>query len=314
MAVGGGLGTTHGNSQTYPRLATEIGFCEAGDVLLKLIYTIIGIQRDFGNRSDRKLARLKYTLDNMGVENFKAELEKRLGYSLKPSRAYRFTERKDYYGWQQNHEGKWYYTMFIENGRVLDDEEAALKTALFEVAQTGKANFRFTTNQNLILSDIDPRDKAIIDSILVRYGIIDYTRDAGAVRRNALACVALNTCPLALAEAQRYLPSLITKMERILEKYGLQEDEITVRMTGCPNGCARPYAAEIGFIGTSYGFYNLYLGGDRLGTRLNKLYKENLDEVAILKELDELLAVYSRKRKENETFGDFANHVWVNGK
>ncbi len=314
IAVGGGLGTTHGNSQTYPRLATEIGFCEEGDVLLKLIYTIIGIQRDFGNRSDRKLARLKYTLDKMGVENFKAELEKRLGFNLRVPRAYRFTERRDYYGWQQNHEGKWYYTLFIENGRVRDDEGTSLKTALFEVAQTGTANFRFTTNQNLILSDINAKDKAIIDSILDKYGIIDYTRNAGAVRRNALACVALNTCPLALAEAQRYLPSLITKMEGILEKYGLQEDEISVRMTGCPNGCARPFAAEIGFVGTAYGFYNLYLGGDRLGTRLNKIYKENLDEVAILKELDELLAVYSRERKENESFGDFANHIWVNEK
>ncbi|PWU04843.1 MAG: sulfite reductase subunit beta [Bacteroidetes bacterium] len=312
IAVGGGLGTTHGNAQTYPRLGTEIGFSEPGDKLLKTIYNIITIQRDYGNRSDRKLSRLKYTLDKMGVDNFKAELDKRNGYPLQKVKPYEFTERKDYYGWQQNHEGKWYFTIFIENGRIRDDQDVALKTALLEVAQTGKANFRFTTNQNLILSDIADEDKAEIDSILSKYHLQADNDKARALRRNAMACVAFNTCPLALAEAQRYLPTLINKIEPILDKYNLGNEEIILRMTGCPNGCARPYIAEIGFIGTAYGLYNLYLGGDRIGKRLNKIYKENLNEEGILSELDQLLGVYSKERNLQETFGDFAFRKWLN--
>lgn len=312
IAAGGGLSTTHGNANTYARLATVLGFVAGEEKTLKAVYEIITIQRDFGNRSDRKQARLKYTLDKMGVEAFKEELEKRCGFTLEAPKPYTFTQRRDDFGWMQNHEGKWYFTVFSENGRVLDDEQVALKTGLFEVAKTGKANFRFTCNQNVILSDILPEDKPVVEELLNRFGIIAHTEKAGAVRKSAIACVAFNTCPLALAEAQRYLPSLITKMEPILDKYGLAEDEISVRMTGCPNGCGRPYAAEIGFIGSSYGFYNLHLGGDREGMRLNKKYKENLNEAAILQELDGLFATYSQKRNPGETFGDFAiREQWV---
>jgi sulfite reductase (NADPH) hemoprotein beta-component len=234
------------------------------------------------------------------------ELEKRCGFKLEKARPCSFSERRDYYGWQQNHEGKWYYTAFIENGRILDDKQAALKTALFEVAKTGKANFRLTTNQNLILSDISEADKDEINSILEKCGIIQHTEKASAMRKNAIACVAFNTCPLALAEAQRYLPSLLTKMEKLLDKHGLSGEEISVRMTGCPNGCGRPYIAEIGFIGTAYGLYNLHIGGDRLGERLNTKYKENLDETSILAEIDSMFELYSKKRDDGETFGDFA--------
>jgi sulfite reductase (NADPH) hemoprotein beta-component len=312
IAAGGGLSTTHGNPNTYARLATVLGFCDTEEKTLKAVYEIITIQRDFGNRSDRKQARLKYTIDRMGVDVFIAELEKRCGFALQPAKPYQFTTRQDYYGWHKNHEDKWYYTVFVENGRVLDDEKAPIKTALLEVAKTGKANFRFTCNQNVILSDILPADKKAVEAILQQFGIIEHTEKAGAVRKNAIACVAFNTCPLALAEAQRYLPTLITKIEPILLKHGLQEDDITLRMTGCPNGCGRSYVAEIGFVGTAYGSYNMHLGGDREGTRLNKKYKENLDEAAILKELDFLFEQYSKKRKKGETFGDFAiNEKWV---
>lgn len=306
IAAGGGLSTTHGNPNTYARLATVLGFCEGEEQTLKAVYEIITIQRDFGNRSDRKQARLKYTLDRMGIDAFKTELEKRCGFPLQPAKPYSFKTREDYYGWHNNHEGKWYFTVFAENGRILDDEQAPLKTALLEIAKTGKANFRFTCNQNVIVSDVTEKDKKQIDGILQQFGLVKHTESAGAVRRNAIACVAFNTCPLALAEAQRYLPSLITKIEPLLGKYSLQDEPISLRMTGCPNGCGRPYAAEIGFIGTAYGRYNLHLGGDRLGTRLNKKYKENLDEEAILKELDELFGLYSSKRTKGETFGDFA--------
>jgi sulfite reductase (NADPH) hemoprotein beta-component len=306
IAIGGGLGTTHGNPGTYPRLATVIGFVPADDRLFKAVYEIVTIQRDYGNRSDRKLSRLKYTVDRLGIDWWRGELANRTGFALEQARPYVFTDRKDYYGWQQNHQGHWYYTPFVENGRICDEDRLPLKTALFEIAQTGKANFRFTGNQNLILADIRKKDKARINEILERYGIIRHTDAASAIRRNSIACVALPTCPLALAEAQRYLPGLIGHIEGLLERHGLEKEAIIIRMTGCPNGCGRPYAAEIGFIGTAAGHYNLHLGGDHEGERLNRLYKENLDEDAILKELDVLFWLYKKERINGERFGDFS--------
>lgn len=305
IAAGGGLSSTHGNPATYARLATVLGFVDTEEKVLKAVYEIMTIQRDHGNRSDRKLARLKYTIDKLGVDSFKEELEKRCGFKLEPVRPYRFTERKDHYGWKQNHEGNWYYTVFVENGRIRDDEKLPLKTALLEIAKTGKLNFRFTGNQNLILADIKDTDKNEIDALLNQFNISDHTAAAGALRKNAMACVAFNTCPLALAEAQRYLPSLIDKIEPLLKKYSMEKEEIILRMTGCPNGCGRSPAAEIGFVGTAYGQYNLHIGGDRIGERLNRKYKDSLDEPQILEELDQLFAVYSAKKNAGETFGDF---------
>ncbi|HSQ43367.1 MAG TPA: NADPH-dependent assimilatory sulfite reductase hemoprotein subunit [Ginsengibacter sp.] len=305
VAIGGGLSTTHGYAQTYARLATVIGFVESGEKALKAIYEILTVQRDFGNRSDRKLARLKYTVDKMGVENYKEEVEKRIGFKFQDAKPYSFTERKDYYGWYQNSESKWYYTVFVENGRILDDEKLALKSAMLEVAKTGKANFRFTTNQNVIISDIAPEDKDTVDEILNKFKIVEHTNGASVIRKNAMACVALPTCPLALAEAQRYMPSLLTKIESLLEKNNLNNEEIIIRMTGCPNGCARSYIAEIGFVGTALGKYNLHLGGDHEGFRLNKIYKESLEETAILRELDILFADFKKERQPNERFGDY---------
>ncbi len=306
IAIGGGLSSTHGNPATYPRLATVIGFVSGEEKILKTIYEIVTIQRDYGNRSDRSLARLKYTVDKMGIEWFKNEISHRTGFALEKEKPYQFTERKDYYGWFQNSDKLWYYTPFIENGRVTDDEQVALKTALYEIAETRKLNFRFTTNQNVILSDISNDDKASIGKILEKYRIEEYTESISSLRKNSMACVALNTCPLAFAEAQRYLPSLISKLEPLLKKYGLGEEDIILRMTGCPNGCARSYIAEIGFIGTALGKYNLQLGGDHAGMRLNKVYKESLDETAILHELDILFSQFAEERKAKESFGDFA--------
>ena len=309
IAVGGGLSTTHGNPETYARLATIVGFVDTEEKILKAVYEILTVQRDFGNRSDRKLARLKYTVDTMGIDNFKKELERRIGFELHPARAFKLTERRDYYGWLQNHEGLWYYTLFIENGRVLDDENVPLKTALMDVAKTGKANFRFTCNQNLILSDIKEEDKQIVNDILENFGVVGHTNKTSVVRQNSMACVAFNTCPLALAEGQRYLPTLISKIEPLLEKYSLQNEDIIIRMTGCPNGCARSYIAEIGFVGTAYGRYNMHLGGDNQGYRLNKIYKENIDESTILSELEQLFGRFSKERINGEKFGDFTNRV-----
>jgi len=304
LAVGGGLSSTHGNPANYPRLATVIGYVPE-EKIMKAVHEVLTVQRDFGNRSDRKLARLKYTVDRMGIPAFKEELEKRCGFKLEEVRPYTFTERRDHFGWEQSSDGRWHYTLFVENGRVLDDKSLALKTALLQVAETGKANFRFTANQNLILSDIADADKATIENILNEFRIIEHTNKATEIRKNSVACVALNTCPLALAEAQRYLPSLISKIEPLLEKHRILQEEIHVRMTGCPNGCGRSPLAEIGFVGTAYGRYNLHIGGDRLGERLNIKYKDSLDEPAILNELDQLLAAYSSKRNKGESFGDF---------
>ena len=306
VAIGGGMSSTHGNAATYPRLATVIGFVSGEEKIMKTIYEIVTIQRDYGNRSDRSLARLKYTVDRLGTEWFKEEIARRTGFALEKERPFEFTDRKDYYGWFQNSESLWYYTPFIENGRIVDSKEASMKTALYEIAKTGKLNFRFTTNQNVILSDITEKDKAAIDKILDKYKIKEYTDSISEIRRNSMACVALNTCPLAFAEAQRYLPSLISKIEPLLNKHGLEKEEIIIRMTGCPNGCARSYIAEIGFIGTALGKYNLLLGGDHQGMRLNKVYKESLEEPAILSELDTLFQLFSKERERKESFGDFA--------
>ncbi|WP_260264096.1 NADPH-dependent assimilatory sulfite reductase hemoprotein subunit [Elizabethkingia ursingii] len=330
IAAGGGLGSTHGNEATYARLASVLGFVDTEEKVLKAVYEIITVQRDFGNRSDRKLSRLKYTIDKLGIEQYRAEVEKRSGFSFEPAREYRFEQRKDRYGWVKNYEGKWFYTVFVEHGRVLDEVVGSqtliendnvdpanqtdevnqnyypLKSGLLKIAETGKANFRFTCNQNLIVSDVHEDDKAEIEKILREYGISDYTEKASALRKNSVACVAFNTCSLALAEGQRYLPTLVTRIEPLLEKYGLFEEDITIRMTGCPNGCGRSPNAEIGFVGTAYGKYNLHIGGDRLGTRLNTKYKDNIGEDEILKTLDELFGIYVQKREAEETFGDFS--------
>ncbi|MGI8580882.1 MAG: NADPH-dependent assimilatory sulfite reductase hemoprotein subunit [Chitinophagaceae bacterium] len=306
IAIGGGLSTTHGNAETYARLATVIGFAGSEEKTLKAIYEILTVQRDYGNRSDRKLARLKYTLDRLGVDWFKAEVEKRLGFMFEEARPFTFTSRKDYFGWEQNNDGLWNYTVFAENGRVLDDEKVALKSALLHVAKTAKANFRFTANQNVILSDIKQADKEMINKILTDFKIIEHTEGSSLVRKNSMACVALPTCPLALAEAQRYLPSLMSKIENLLDQHQLSDEDIIIRMTGCPNGCARSYIAEIGFVGTVPGKYNLHLGGDNEGMRLNKIYKESLDEPAILSVLDGLFGNFKSERSENEKFGDYS--------
>ncbi|MES2881641.1 MAG: NADPH-dependent assimilatory sulfite reductase hemoprotein subunit, partial [Bacteroidota bacterium] len=305
LAVGGGLSATHGNPANYPRLATILGFVTEANTM-KAVYEVLTVQRDFGNRSDRKLARLKYTIDTMGVAAFKEELEKRCGFTLHEAVPYQFTERRDHFGWEKSFDGNWHFTLFVENGRVLDDKKFAMKTALLKVAETGKANFRFTANQNLILSDIADKDKPEVEKVLIDFGLIAHTENASELRKNSVACVALNTCPLALAEAQRYLPSLISKIEPLLEKRGLGKEEIHLRMTGCPNGCGRSPLAEIGFVGTGPGRYNMHIGGDRLGERLNIKYRDNIDEATILTELDSLFELYSLKRISGEGFGDFA--------
>jgi sulfite reductase (NADPH) hemoprotein beta-component len=311
IAIGGGLSFTHGNEATYPRLATVIGFTDTEEKTLKTVYEILTVQRDFGNRSDRKQARLKYTVDRLGINGFKKELEKRIGFSLAEAKPFAFTQRKDDFGWNQSADGLWHYTAFVECGRITDDQNAATKTALYEIAKLNTSLFRFTCNQNIIVGNVTEADKKSIDELLQNFGVKQFTEKSSAIRLSSLACVAFDTCPLALAEAQRYIPTLISKMEPLLTNHGLLNDDIILRITGCPNGCGRSTAAEIGLIGTAYGLYNLHIGGDRLGLRLNKRYKENLNEEQLLQTFDTLLHAYVKEKEEKESFGDFAHRKWI---
>ena len=303
IAIGGGLATTHGNPNTYARLGSIIGFTDTEEKTLKAVYEILTVQRDFGNRVDRKLSRLKYTVDKLTVEGFKKELESRIGFNLLPAQPFKFSERNDRFGWEQNYQGKWFYTLFVEHGVVKPYQ----KQFLYELAQLKISNFIFSGNQNLILGEINDEDKSKVEALLVAH---DIEKQVSALRKSSMACVALPTCPLALAEAQRYLPELVTKIEPLLEKHGLTEDEISIRMTGCPNGCGRPYVAELGFIGTGAGQYNFMLGGDRYGERLNFLYKEKQTESQILEEVDSLFSNYVANKTIDETFGDFAFRIF----
>lgn len=308
IAVGGGLSATHGNAETYPRAASVIGYVDVRDgdeKLLKALYEIVTIQRDFGNRSDRKLARLKYTLDRMGIPEFKAELTRRCGFALEDEKPFTFDRREDTYGWQKDHRGLWHFTVFAENGRVLDDSQQSLKSALLELTEAKLCNIQFTANQGLIVASVTEKNKKTVHAILEKHGVVKHLERSSVLRRNSIACVALPTCPLALAEAQRYMPDLIDKLDLLMDRHGLQNENIITRMTGCPNGCGRSRLSEIGFVGTAPGRYNLCIGGDHVGIRLNQIYRENLNEEEILSALDELFGDFSKNRQPKEHFGDF---------
>ncbi|APY12555.1 sulfite reductase subunit beta [Seonamhaeicola sp. S2-3] len=302
VCVGGGLGSTFGNKSTYPRLADVIGFTPKSRVI-EVAETVIGIQRDYGNRSDRKLSRLKHTIDDRGLEWFVNELNIRLGWNIERPYPYKFVSNGDKYGWLKGTNDKWYYTLFVEHGRVKNKEGYTLKKALKEIAEIHKGDFRLTGNQNLIIGNVSKNDKENIETILKRNGIIN--NKLTGLRKSSMACVALGTCGLAFAESERYLPSLIDKLDKIILKNGLKDDAINIRMTGCPNNCARSSLGEIGLVGRAIGRYNLYLGASHNGDRLNSLYKEMLSEENILNELEPIISIYAKEKKKQETFGDF---------
>ncbi|MGF7490805.1 assimilatory sulfite reductase (NADPH) hemoprotein subunit [Bacillus velezensis] len=303
VAIGGGMGMTHGDTATYPQLSKVIGFCKP-EQLYDVAEKTITIQRDYGNRSVRKNARFKYTVDRLGLENVKAELENRLGWQLDEAKPYHFDHNGDRYGWVKGVKGKWHFTMFIEGGRVTDYENYKLMTGLREIAKVHTGDFRLTSNQNLIIGNVSSQKKKQISALIEQYGLTD-GRQHSALRRSSMACVALPTCGLAMAEAERYLPKLIDKIEAIVDENGLRDEEITIRMTGCPNGCARHALGEIGFIGKAPGKYNMYLGAAFDGSRLSKMYRENIGEEEILSELRTILPRYAKEREEGEHFGDF---------
>ncbi|KZE78601.1 sulfite reductase [Paenibacillus elgii] len=303
VAVGGGMGMTHGDPQTYPQLARVIGFVTPEQVV-DVAEKTVTIQRDYGDRSVRKHARFKYTIDDRGLEWFIDELHLRLGWKLEEARPYHFDHNGDRYGWVKGSNGKWHFTLFIQNGRVKDEDNYPLMSGLREIAKVHNGDFRLTPNQNLIIGNVSTQKKKKIEEIIKAYGLTDGIHYS-ALRRNSMACVALPTCGLAMAESERYLPTLLDKIESILDEAGLREEEMVIRMTGCPNGCARPALAELSFIGKAPGRYNMYLGGGFSGNRLNKMYRENIDEAQILAELRPILNRYAKEREEGEHFGDF---------
>ena len=301
VTVGGGMGMTHGEPDTYPRTADVMGFCKPQETVA-VAEAVLTVQRDWGDRSDRKHARLKYTIEDRGLDTFRAEVERRSGVKLGKPRAYTFTSTGDRYGWTEGEDGRSHLTLFIENGRVKDASTGQMVTGLRRIAEMHDGDLRLTPNQNVIIANIWKENRAAIEVLMAKHGL---TTQASALRRNSMACVALPTCGLALAESERYLPDLITALEERLAVHGLSKDEIVIRMTGCPNGCARPYLAEIGLVGKGPGRYNLYLGAAYDGSRLSKLYAEDLDHAGIIATLDPLFVAYAKERKGGELFGAF---------
>jgi len=307
VVVGGGMGATHGDAETHPRLGDVIGFCHVNDAVA-VAEAVVTVQRDYGNRSNRRRARLKYTIEDRGLAWFVEQVNARLATKLESARPYKFADNGDRMGWHTSPDGLHHLTLFVENGRIADAGDWRLKTALTHIAKAHPVAFIITPNQNLIIARADSEARKAIEATLASHGV---PLRASVLREAAMACVALPTCALALAESERYLPSLITKLDKVLALHGLQEQKITVRMTGCPNGCARPYIAEIGFVGRNPGKYNLHLGGAADGSRLNRILLEDADEETILNTLSPLFADYAKTRKPKEGFGDFVTRTKI---
>jgi len=301
VTVGGGMGMTHGEEDTYPRTADVMGFCATKDAV-KIAEAVVTVQRDWGDRKNRKHARLKYTIEDRGLEAFRAEVQRRAGVKLAPPKPFTFTSTGDRYGWSQGDNGRSHLTLFVQNGRVKDSPDAAQQSALRTIAKMHDGGFRITPNQNLIIANIPTEKQTEIHWIAVKAGLV---APWSGLRRNSMACVALPTCGLALAESERYLPDLLTVLDERLAAHGLSADDIIIRMTGCPNGCARPYLAEIGLVGKGPGRYNLYLGAAYDGSRMNKLYAEDLDHAGIVAALEPVFAAYAADRQKGERLGDF---------
>jgi sulfite reductase (NADPH) hemoprotein beta-component len=307
LLVGGGLSIDHGNKATYARTASEFGFLPL-DKTLAVAEAVVTTQRDWGNRTDRKNAKTKYTLERVGVETFKAEVERRAEITFEPTRPYEFTTRGDRIGWVKGIDDKWHLTLFIENGRLLDYPGRPLKTGIAEIAKIHQGDFRLTANQNLIVAGVPEADKPTIEALARSHGLME---SVTAQRENSMACVSFPTCPLAMAEAERFLPEFVTRVEGLMTAHGVGDEHIVLRVTGCPNGCGRALLAEIGLVGKAPGRYNLHLGGNRIGTRIPRMYRENITEDEILSTLDELLGRWSTEREADEGFGDFTIRAGV---
>ena len=302
VLVGGGLSMEHGNTKTYPNTARDLGYV-ALEHTLAAAAAVVSTQRDWGNRSDRKNAKTRYTLERVGVDVFRAEVENRMGVTFEATRSYELTERGDRIGWVEGEDKKWHLTLFIENGRLLDYPGKPLKTGMREIAKIHQGDFRLTANQNLIVAGVAKKDKAKIEKIARDHGLMsdEVTRQ----REASMACVSYPTCPLAMAEAERFLPDFTTAVEQIMAKNGVADEAIVLRITGCPNGCGRAMLAEIGLVGKAVGRYNLHVGGNKAGTRIPRLFKENISAEEILAIMDTWISAWAAQREEGECFGDF---------
>ncbi|HUR57356.1 MAG TPA: NADPH-dependent assimilatory sulfite reductase hemoprotein subunit [Opitutaceae bacterium] len=303
VTVGGGLGMSHNQIETFPRLADVLGFCTPEQVV-DVAEKVVTVQRDYGDRVDRKFARFKYTIANRGLEWFRQEFEKRLGYRLTAPRRFEFTHTGDRYGWTQGENGNSHYTLFLQSGRVKDTPDYKLKTGIREIARVHKGDLRLSANQNLIIANVTPAERPRIEALL-REHKLDTANNASGLKLNSMSCVALPTCGLALAESERYLPDLVKMLETELEAAGLRNDAIVMRITGCPNGCGRPSLAEIGLVGRSPGKYNVYLGAAANGSRLNVLYKASVQTAELIPLLGPIFRRYATERTMGESFGDF---------
>jgi sulfite reductase (NADPH) hemoprotein beta-component len=314
LAAGGGMGRSHNNEATFPRMADVIGFLTPNRVV-EIAKTVVTIHRDFGDRANRKHARLKYVLAERGPVWFRGELEKRLGFMLQEARPFQFERQGDRFGWHEQADGRLFLGLFVETGRIKDRPGCQLKTALRQVVEKYRPELRFTPGNNVLLVNIAPALREEITALFAEQGVsTEAGKQASVLRRASMACVALPTCGLALAESERYLPRLLNEIEQLLSQLGLSEEEITIRMTGCPNGCARPYMAEIGLVGKAPGRYQLYFGGSQAGTRINRLYKDNVKDVEIIKELRPVLARFQESRLGQERFGDWVERIlWPEG-
>ena len=303
LTVGGGMGATHGDTATHPRLADVAGFLPV-EALIPVAEAVLTTQRDFGDRSNRKHARLKYTIEERGLAWFVGEVEKRAGITLTPAREFRFDGNGDRFGWLRALDGTWHRTLRVRAGRVADRPQAPLLTGLRAIAKVHRGDFRLTPNQNVTIAGVPIDERRRIDALIAHFRL-DADERGSPVSRDALACVALPTCALAMAEAERYLPQLLSHVDATLARHGLGDEPLTLRITGCPNGCARPYVAEVALVGKALGRYNLHIGGDGRGSRLNVLYRENIDEAAFLQEFDSLMGAWAGGREPAERFGDF---------
>ncbi|MGO8697944.1 MAG: NADPH-dependent assimilatory sulfite reductase hemoprotein subunit [Limisphaerales bacterium] len=307
LLAGGGLGMSHGNAQTYPRLADVIGFIKP-EQAVDAARGLVTVHRDFGDRTNRKHARLKYVIQERGAAWCRDELQRRTGIEVQPVRPFEFTRQGDLYGWHRQFDGDYFLGLFVENGRIKDDGSRRLKSGLRRVAEQFQPSFRLTPSQNILLVNVKDQDREGITRLFAEHGV-PVENQAGILRRNSMACPSLPTCGLALAESERVMPDLLTRLEQLLVETGLPEEEIIIRMTGCPNGCAHPYTAEIAFVGKAPGKYQIYLGGNASGTRLGRLYKESVKNEDLVNELRPLFTRFARERQGGERFGDFSHRV-----
>lgn len=309
LSIGGGMGASHGDATTYPRVGSVVGFVKPEQVIAA-VESVMILQRNLGNRDERRYARLKYTIDRIGLTAFVEKLQALAGFTLAPEREFTFQSNHDHYGWFKGDNDLWHLGLHVESGRLWDADTQAQntqrlwQTGLREIAKIHTGEFLLTCNQNVVIANVKSADRKRINTLIKKHGL-NTGETFSALRQHSIACVALPTCGLAMAESERYLPELLPKMEALLDKHGLRNTPITLRLSGCPNGCSRPYLAEIALVGRAPGRYDLRLGANAQGSRLNRIYAENIDEPQILATLDELLGRYAAERASNEGFGDF---------